>query len=790
MPIRFFGYFCVLIVASPGLAADGPAAERFRKTVQPLLTDYCFNCHGDGAKKGNVALDGFKSDGDLVGNRALWLACLKNLRAGIMPPPGKPRPSVGELAKIEQWIISDSFGHDPKAPDPGRVTLRRLNRIEYRNTILDLMGVDFKADDEFPADDTGYGFDTIGDVLTVSPLLLEKYFHAAKAITTAAVPAVPRVPREADIAVGEFLDDTGKRIPGKFSIYQAGEYARPFDVAIAGDYRLHVDLGVRGAFDFDPGRAAFTVLVDGKDVFKQDFGWENNKTHKLEIAVSLAAGPHQLAVKFVPLVPVEKKKQPLDLSLGAVRIQGPTDPKHWVRAKNAARFFPKDEAPADPAARLAYARDVLSVFVNKAHRRPADDATVNKLVAIAESVYTQRDRTFEDGISQAMVAVLASPRFLFRVESELPAGPGEKFPQLDEYALASRLSYFLWSTMPDEELLGLAGRNELRKNLPTQVRRMTADPRADALVKNFVGQWLQSRDVEGIVVTPRSVLDRATLRQNRLDSDQENRNVRQAMRLETEKSFEYVLREDRSVRELIDADYAFLNERLAEHYGVPGVKGPEMRKVTLPKDSPRGGILTQGTMLMVTSNPTRTSPVKRGLFVLENVLGSPPPPPPEDVPELEETIKAAKGKELTLREALELHRSKPLCSSCHSRMDPLGLALENFNALGMWRDKEVGQPIAAAGTLISGEAFKDVRELKRVISTDRRLDFYRCLTEKLMTYALGRGLDYYDVATVDAIVDRMEKADGKFSALLLGLIDSPAFQRRRILSPSQTDATR
>ncbi len=772
-------YLCSLTLIARGEAPSG--AERFRKSVEPILADYCYSCHGQGAKKGNVTLDSFKSDEDLLKNRTLWLAVLKNVRTGIMPPNGKDRLTAEELGRLEAWIKRDAFDIDPANVDPGRVTIRRLNRVEYENTIRDLMGVEFRVDDEFPADDTGYGFDTIGDVLSISPILLEKYLQAAKTITTTAVPLIARVPREFDLPRLGFKDVKGMPPAAKHSIYLEGQYTQSFEVPLDGEYEVSLDLSVRGAFDFDPGRCEVSIVVDEKELFKQEFGWENNKVHHLDARLkpSLKAGSHTFAVKIHPLVPIEKKKNAIDLSLVGARVRGPIDSKHWVKAKNYERFFPRDDTPVGKDERLVYAREVLRAFSSKAFRRPVDEASVDRLAAIAERVYSQRGRSFQEGVRQAMVAVLASPRFLFRVEADAAGPANGPFPLIDEYSLATRLSYFLWSTMPDETLFRLAAKGELRKNLREQVTRMVADPKADGLVRNFVGQWLQARDVEGIVITARSILDRDTLRKNRLDSDQENRDVRRAMRQETEKYFEYVLREDRSVRELIDSDYTYLNERLAEHYGIPGVKGPEMRRVTLPEGSPRGGVLTHGTILLATSNPTRTSPVKRGLFVLENILGSPPPPPPDDVPELEETIKAAKGKEMSIREALELHRSKPLCSSCHSRMDPLGFALENFNALGMWRDKDAAAPIAAAGKLISGESFGSVRELKKVIATERRQDFYRCLTEKLMTYALGRGLDYYDTQTVDTIVDRLGREDGRFSALLLGIIESAPFQRRR-----------
>jgi hypothetical protein len=341
--------------------------------------------------------------------------------------------------------------------------------------------------------------------------------------------------------------------------------------------------------------------------------------------------------------------------------------------------------------------------------------------------------------------------------------------------MASRLSYFLWSSMPDQELFDLAERGELRKNIGAQVKRLLADGRSEAFIENFAGQWLQARDVEGVSINARAVFQREG-NNRRFDFE---RSLRLAMRRETELFFGDVMRENRSLIELLDSDYTFLNQELAEFYGIPDVKGRDMRRVNLPEGSPRGGILTQGTVLAVTSNPTRTSPVKRGMFILENILGTPPPPPPPDIPELEEAEREFKDREPTMREMMEAHRKNPLCHSCHARMDPLGLALENFNALGLWRETERKQPIDTSGKLITGEAFEGIQDLKRILANERRVDFYRCLAEKLLTYALGRGLEYHDVHSVDQIVARLQAEEGRSSALLMGVIESAPFQRRR-----------
>jgi hypothetical protein len=449
-----------------------------------------------------------------------------------------------------------------------------------------------------------------------------------------------------------------------------------------------------------------------------------------------------------------------------------------------------------------------------------DAATVDRLVKLAEDYSSRDGRTFEAGVAQAMTVVLASPRFLFREEGTIPGPPGTH-SLIDEYALASRLSYFLWSTMPDDELFRLARERKLRANLPPQIERMLADPKSGEFVRNFVGQWLQTRSVDSVQINAPAVMRQDAIpdpkareqrarfgelisKENLTEAEKKEveelrkavqgadkrftryeltGDLRRAMRQETEMLFGHILHDDRSLRELIDCDYTFLNERLANFYGINGVTGDRMRLVKLPPGSPRGGVLTQASFLTVTSNPDRTSPVKRGLFILDALLGTPPPPPPPNLPPLEQAETHVKGRKPTLREQLAAHRAQPLCSSCHNRMDPPGLALEHFNALGLWRDTERGQPIESTGELITGEKFSDVRGLKKVLVTDRRLDFYRCLTEKMLVYALGRGLDYHDVETVDGIVARLEASGGRPSTLVNGIVDSAPFQKRRAPPP-------
>lgn len=795
------------------------AAASYHAKVAPILEKYCYDCHGNGVGKGNVSFDEFASDAELLAKRDLWLAALKNVRGGLMPPREEGaddfRPTADEVATLTNWIKFEAFGSDPTNPDPGRVTARRLNRVEYRNTIRELTGYDFNSEVEFPPDDSGGGFDNNGDVLTISPLLLEKYLAAAETIVEKAVPKVATVMRERNSPGREFR---GGGVHGEqLNARTAAKVSRSINVEQAEKYRVAIEFEVRGSFDFDPGHAKLTGKIDGQEMFVQDVVWSERKVIKKEFELDWKAGSHSVAFEVEPLPPLptvkdapvgtttpspaaaeaaaavnagrperERSSRPPSTFVGirilSVKVQGPLDPKHWTAPENYGRFFPDGPAPGDEAARDVYATRVLRRFATRAFRRPIDEPRLNQIVRIARETYTQPGRTFEEGVGRAMMAVLASPRFLFRVEEPDVKLAKNGVAPIDEWSLATRMSYFLWSTMPDEELMGLAARGELRTNLRAQLDRMLKDAKAQAFIKNFTGQWLQARDVESVPINARVVLGpnaSPALRnaQGRIEFDG---TFRRLLRSETEMYFEHIIREDRSVLELVDSDYTFLNERLATFYGVPGVSGDTLRLVKLPPGHVRGGILTQGTVLAVTSNPTRTSPVKRGLFILENILGTPPPPAPPNVPDLEESKDKFKGREPKLSEMLAVHRESALCRSCHERMDPLGLAMENFNALGGWRESDAGQPIEPAGQLVTGEKFADVRELKKVIAQHRAKDVYHCMTEKLLTYALGRGLEYYDTLTIDAIVERMEKEGGRMSALITGVVESAAFQKTRL----------
>ncbi len=807
----------VLGLSLNGLAAEPSAgAERFREHILPILQDRCFDCHGDGENKGSMALDQFKDDADLLGRFDLWWDVAKNIRAGIMPPERKPQLTPEEKVRLNNWIQADVFGIDPDHPDPGRTTIRRLNRAEYRNTIRDLMGVDFDTEMEFPPDDTGYGFDNIGDVLSMSPLLLEKYVRAAETIVTEAVPMTSRVMPVRVVPGEAFRSADGQQSGDRISFYDAASLSSALDIERAGDYTIEFEVHVDGEFAYDPGRVRATFSVNDTPGAEDEFVYafsddpDRGATFRYAVERNLAAGEHRLAVELQPLVEKEKRLNRLDFRIKAANVRGPADRQYWVQPPNYARFFPGGQPADDVNGRRHYASILLKDFASRAYRRPVDGQVLAALVNLAEQTYREPGKSFEQGVARAMVAILASPRFLFRIEADDPASTTERYPAVDEWTLASRLSYFFWSSMPDAELFKLAEQGQLRGQLSAQIERLLKDPRSEALVRNFTGQWLQARNIDHVSIDPLAALGfqgeleairekfgrqlfrrggdneseelkaaRARSRELMQLAGRFNPELREAMRRETELVFEHVLRGDRNVGEFLNSDYTFLNEPLARHYGIEGVQGKEMQLVNLPPGNPRGGVLTQGNMLLVTSNPTRTSPVKRGLFILENILGTPTPPAPPNVPELEESAKEIADHKPTLRELLSRHREDALCSSCHNRIDPLGLAFENFTAIGTWRDAEGNQPIDPSGELITGESFQGVQELKAILVEKHRANFQRCLTEKLLTYALGRGIEYYDEHTVDTIVNRLEQQGGRFQALIAGIVESAPFQKRR-----------
>lgn len=760
-----------------GTAFAAAADDSYREEIVPLLEFYCYGCHGDGSSKGGFSLDEFDDLSAHLDDREHWLAVWRNVRSQIMPPSDEDQLERAEKEKLQEWIERSVFKLDPENPDPGRVTIRRLNRTEYRNAVYDLLGVEYDTRDAFPPDDTGYGFDNIGDVLSISPLLMEKYLAAADEVVALALPdgAAAQVPR-LDIEGKDFKCTSDPRTTGRWLPFAKPQQVNvEQDISWAGEYQVTLEYAIKGATEATVHEAVMKVNAGGATVGEMSLGWDQRRVITLTGNAPLKKGRQTFEISLTPSRQPAAGEEELSLVIQRVIVQGPLGGEQREDGKGYRMIFVDGPAPESDAERERYARKIMRSFVSRAFRKPLDEPTIDRLVDIVKEVDRQPGKGFEDGIKQAIATCLASPRFLFRVEIQPEPNNPDKIVPLDDYSVAARLSFFLWGSVPDDELLSLAFNNKLRENLHAQIDRMLADPRSKRLTRNFIGQWLQARDVESVPVSAKDILGLETNREASLAFDVR---LRDDMRKETEMLFDFILREDRPAEELISARYSFLNQRLAEFYGIKGVEGEEFQPVDLTEHPERGGVLTQGGVLMVTSNPTRTSPVKRGLFVLDNILGTPAPPAPPDVPELEDS--AADGAEArTMREMMEVHRRNPDCRGCHARMDPIGLGMENFNALGQFRTTEHGRKIDTGGELLTGEKFTDIAELKEILATDRRGDFYRCLSEKLLTYAIGRGVEYYDATTIDQLVERLEKNNGKLRELIYGIVESAPFQKRR-----------
>ena len=948
-----FGLVTTVLLAAGaiGYAANptGPPALSFEKEITPLLKKYCYECHGDGMSKGNIALDEFKTLADIHGARKSWESVLRVVSRHEMPADDASAfPSDAEREILAQFVERELFQLDPAHPDPGRVTLRRLNRAEYSNAIRDLVGVAFNAAADFPPDDSGYGFDNIGDVLSLPPVLMEKYLGAADKILDQAIVTEPiqsRVQRfpaslarigfnavgdrgdgwvqlisleEDDVAVelpvvaaGDYLvrfqafaTKTGGALVGQGSEKPIDfkEEPGPTKVALAlndavirdfvvtpdeknpgiyearigvpagrqnfravvrrqraGEHELTMlngrlgqqqpgivfvkwmeiegplpaatlrhrpdQLEVSGAGRFMPAGARVleqngevSTLIDvpregefalraqayadqaGGEPTRMEFRIDGQLVHRFDVFApgNMEPLPRQRVFSLMLLVPQPEvyefrtKLSPGKHRFSAAFVNEFSDPENTNPNLRQRRLILQHLEVADFSAPVltppvpaplqelfarhatekpeAAARGVVGEFTRRAWRRPIAAPELDRLMKLYTLARELGDG-FEAGVKLTLKAALVSPHFLFIGENAFPhvsearvrsAAATNSVP-LDEFALASRLSFFLWSSIPDDELLALAGRDELRRSLEPQVRRMLASPKARALVDNFAGQWLQIRSLE-------------TMQPDKTLFPEFDPPLRAAMQRETELFFTHVMRADRSVLDFLRGDYTFVNARLAKFYGLPGVTSDEFQRVSL-RDTPRRGVLTHASVLTLTSNPTRTSPVKRGKWVLENLLGTPPPPPPADVPELDDKSRQLTG---TLRQQMEQHRSNPNCAACHARMDPIGFGFENFNAIGAWRDQDGGTPVDASGKLTSGDTFAGAAELSDVLARKRADEFRRCLAEKMLTYALGRGVEYYDRPPINTVVESLRANEDRFSALMLAVAQSFPFQNRRV----------
>lgn len=762
----------VFVFASTARAAD---EDFFKARLEPFLTKHCVDCHSGDEPAAKLKLDAFKDVASVRGDQKTWGKVVEYLEAGIMPPEEQTQPAADEVLAVTSWVSSQlaTLG-DSGRRNPGRVTIRRLNRVEYANTVRDLIGVDFKPADDFPSDDVGYGFDNIGDVLTLPPILMEKYLAAAEKIATQAIVAnratEPVTARFAANKLRSSLDPPTAETTG--SLYSNGQVSIDYAFPADGDYVLRAR-----AFGEQAGRDAcrMALVIDDKKAAEVDVPATAEKPAVYEGRVAVKAGKRRIAAEFLNDYYDPTAKDPAErdrnLFVDYLEIEGPLDHTQSLPDTHKQIIFrepPEDTKgkPADPKLVAECAREILTRFATRAYRRPATSAEVDRLLRVFDvgrqlNEQGQAQATFAAGIQLAVQAILVSPHFLFRVELDSGHDANSPVQKLNDWQLASRLSYFLWSSMPDDELFRLAAAGELGKPevLDGQTRRMLADKKSQALVENFAGQWLQIRNLS--IVSP-----------DRTQFKSFGEHLRKAMLKETELFFESVVREDRSVLDLIDADYTFLNEDLAFLYGIEGVEGNDFRRVQL-KDKRRGGILTQASILTITSNPTRTSPVKRGKWIMEQLLGTPPPPPPPGVPELEQT--ELKG---TLRQKMEQHRANAACAVCHNRMDPLGFAFENFDAIGRWRDRDDEAEIDPSGTLPGGKKFSGAAELRTILRSqpDR---FARNLARKMLTYAIGRGLEPYDNQAIGEIATRMAADDYKCSSLVLAVVNSEPFRMRR-----------
>ena len=845
--------FLAFLTFSASLAGAPPQDVVFRSAVQPLLSKNCYSCHNEKLKSGELDLQAYTSSESVIQDRDKWESVLRRLETGEMPPKGLPRPDPVQLKAATEWIRQEFDRADAATPpQPGHVTARRLNRSEYNNTIRDLLGVNTNPAKDFPQDDSGYGFDNIGDVLSLSPVLMEQYLSAAEQAVQLALFGPGKVPATVTRhqPAHRFGADGGDNsrfamsLPYTITDYDVTGLALPGALhashvfPAAGDYDFKIDPEGSRPAPSEP----FTVAVwlDGKQIAAIEKFGVDGKGNNLDsfegqdktIRVHVAAGEHWVSISalnvfdglpakykgnkpnFLPeppprnfgpvpppanatpeqLAAYEKrlaafaangggarrnvKKPPLitDVSfrINFVEITGPFNAAEGPSPENRKKVFTCATRDA------ACTRKILTEFAGKAYRRPVQTQELTRLLALVAASQKRGD-SFEQSIATALEATLVSPQFLFRIErnpgaATLAVGhvvndhPGADHA-VNEYELASRLSYFLWSSMPDEELLRCAERKTLRRPevLKAQVKRMLNDPKSRALVDDFGGQWLEFRGLE----SAHPDLNRF----GRFDDY-----LRVSERQETALFFENIMREDRSVLEFLNGKYTFLNEKLAEFYGIPGVHGPEFRKVDLT-GTPRGGVLTQGSVLTVSSYSTRTSVVLRGKWVLENLLNAPVPPPPPGTALLDE---AKVGTSMSLRQQMEEHRANAICASCHGRMDPIGFGLENFDAIGQWRAADGKFPIDSTGTLTTGETFKGPSELLDALARQPQA-FTSAITEKMLTYALGRGLEPYDRPVVKAIAADLAKNDFRFSQLVLGIVSSLPFQRAS--DASQTSNT-
>jgi mono/diheme cytochrome c family protein len=795
-----------VVSVATGHSAVNSSANREAQPGQPPATasgeaafvkTHCLTCHNARTKAGGLVLEGLNPT-DVASHTATWERVVRKLRARVMPPATARQPTPEDRHAFLTDLESALDRHAAANPNPGRSEpFHRLNRFEYQNAIRDLLAVEIDASELLPVDDASYGFDNIAGVLKLSPVLLERYLSAAQKIGRLAVGSPPPSPSGDVFRLPGDLPQTDRA--AGLPLGTRGGVAIPYTFPRDAEYAIRVELLKNRDSRFYVTEAhQLEVAVDGQRIglftiepLRQRRNQNTNAdtedapesapTGVFEVRVPVTAGRHVVSATFVHKTAAldEKLRQPFlrvynasyleyIVSVGSVTITGPFSDAGVSDTASRRRIFVC--RPTRPADEAACAQQIISTLARRAFRRPVTGDELKPVMALFEQ--GRKERGFEAGIELALQQLLVSPHFLFRIERDpdrtgdgafgAGAEPGGPY-RISDLELASRLAFFLWSSLPDDELIEVASRRRLREpsELTRQVQRMLADPRSRALSENFASQWLHLRNVSAVV--PYEVMFP--------DFDE---GLRRALRTETEMLFDSIVRDDRPVLELLSADYTFLNERLARHYGIPHIYGTHFRRVTLT-DPRRFGLLGHGSVLSVTSQANRTSPVNRGKFILENLIGTPPPPPPPNVPPLPD--KKDRAKPRTARELMAAHRANPVCASCHNIMDPPGLALENFDAVGRWRDTEDGLPIDASGAMPDGTKFDGVVGLREVLLKNGDL-VVGTLTEKLMIYALGRGLEVYDAPAVRKIV-RESGDDHRFSAIVLGVVNSLPFQMRR-----------
>ena len=741
-------------------AAPKPDAAGFSRIVAPVLKNTCSGCHNASLNSGGVNLLAYNDPSTLATDRDAWDRIVQKIESGEMPPAGAPRPPQAQINTLVTYLKGEFARADAAVrPDPGRVTARRLNRNEYRNTVRDLLAVDFRADKDFPTDDSGYGFDNIADILTISPVLMEKYLNAAESIASRALGADP-LPKKPIETTYELKTKTIRRLD--FSTVEASHRV-DFD----GEYVVRFGFPGERAANAKPVTMGFFmdgVLLKTIEVETKPSGLVYfNPFSDGEIRTYLPEGDHVFRAQFLNDEFIKTITDPKDAYsdkknkfIGSMTFVGPFPSK--VEKASRKKILICDVKTGGNAC----VEKILSNLAHHAYRRPVTKAEVAGLMKFVGMAKAQGQST-EQGIQLALEAMLVSPQFLFRIEKDPNPLDAAKVHPVSDTELASRLSYFLWSSMPDDELLGLAETGKLHDQavLDAQVKRMMTDAKASAFAANFAGQWLEIRNLDSI----KPDAEKFPLWTPEL---------KDAMRTETSLFFQHVLSENRPISDFLNAKYTFANEMLAKFYGIEGVKGPDFRRIDL-KTEERGGVLTQASVLAVSSYPSRTSPTIRGRYILNNILGTPPPPPPPDVPALDDS---KVGSDVSLRKQLEAHRANAVCASCHAKMDVLGFGLENYDAIGKWRTMDGKFPIDVGGTMPGGKSFKSAAEMRTVLM-DSLPQVSRCLVEKIMTYALGRGMQTFDNKTIDEI-NRKVAADGyHFQTMVYEVVRSLPFQSRR-----------